>query len=96
MGRRVEERQPCNPPDNRPYFRPNANATRGQLAKIRRYSGRLPGSTRRPFEYTSRLNVLRLRSEANEQGCDECMRVEEQESRATHLTISPTSGPMPM
>ncbi|HKP52894.1 MAG TPA: S-layer homology domain-containing protein [Chloroflexia bacterium] len=26
--------EPCNPPDNRPYFRPNANATRGQLAKI--------------------------------------------------------------
>jgi hypothetical protein len=24
----------CNPPDNRPYFRPFANATRGQLAKI--------------------------------------------------------------
>lgn len=26
--------EPCNPPDNRPYFRPNASATRGQLAKI--------------------------------------------------------------
>jgi hypothetical protein len=26
--------EPCNPPNNRPYFRPNANATRGQLAKI--------------------------------------------------------------
>ena len=26
--------EPCNPPENRPYFRPNANATRGQLAKI--------------------------------------------------------------
>ena len=26
--------EPCNPPDNRPYFRPFANATRGQLAKI--------------------------------------------------------------
>ncbi len=24
----------CNPPDNRPYFRPNANVTRGQTAKI--------------------------------------------------------------
>ncbi|HKP53611.1 MAG TPA: S-layer homology domain-containing protein [Chloroflexia bacterium] len=24
----------CEPPDNRPYFRPNASATRGQLAKI--------------------------------------------------------------
>ncbi|HKP53613.1 MAG TPA: S-layer homology domain-containing protein [Chloroflexia bacterium] len=26
--------EPCVPPDNRPYFRPFANATRGQLAKI--------------------------------------------------------------
>jgi hypothetical protein len=26
--------EPCNPPDNRPYFRPNSNVTRGQLAKI--------------------------------------------------------------
>jgi uncharacterized delta-60 repeat protein len=26
--------EPCNAPNNLPYFRPNANATRGQLAKI--------------------------------------------------------------
>ncbi|HVF99573.1 MAG TPA: S-layer homology domain-containing protein [Chloroflexia bacterium] len=26
--------EPCVSPGNRPYFRPNANATRGQLAKI--------------------------------------------------------------
>jgi hypothetical protein len=26
--------EPCNPPDDRPYFRPFYNATRGQLAKI--------------------------------------------------------------
>jgi hypothetical protein len=26
--------EPCNPPNNRPYFRPGANASRGQLAKI--------------------------------------------------------------
>ncbi|HKP53179.1 MAG TPA: SBBP repeat-containing protein, partial [Chloroflexia bacterium] len=26
--------EPCEPPNNRPYFRPNASATRGQLAKI--------------------------------------------------------------
>jgi S-layer homology domain len=26
--------EPCVPPDNLPYFRPNANATRGQIAKI--------------------------------------------------------------
>jgi hypothetical protein len=28
------EGEPCVTPDNRPYFRPNANATRGQIAKI--------------------------------------------------------------
>jgi hypothetical protein len=26
--------EPCNPPGNRPYFRPNNNITRGQLSKI--------------------------------------------------------------
>jgi hypothetical protein len=26
--------EPCVPPDNRPYFRPNNNATRGQVSKI--------------------------------------------------------------
>jgi hypothetical protein len=26
--------EPCNPPENRPYFRPNDNATRGQISKI--------------------------------------------------------------
>ncbi len=26
--------EPCQPPGNRPYFRPNNNATRGQMAKI--------------------------------------------------------------
>jgi hypothetical protein len=26
--------EPCNPPENRPYFRPNENATRGQISKI--------------------------------------------------------------
>ena len=26
--------EPCNPPDNRPYFRPGNNATRGQASKI--------------------------------------------------------------
>jgi len=26
--------EPCIPPENRPYFRPNANATRGQISKI--------------------------------------------------------------
>ena len=26
--------EPCNPPDNRPYFRPGKNATRGQASKI--------------------------------------------------------------
>jgi carboxypeptidase T len=31
-GQRTTE--PCNPPENRPYFRPVENATRGQLSKI--------------------------------------------------------------
>jgi hypothetical protein len=26
--------EPCVPPENRPYYRPGANATRGQIAKI--------------------------------------------------------------
>ena len=26
--------EPCVPPDNLPYFRPSANATRGQISKI--------------------------------------------------------------
>jgi hypothetical protein len=26
--------EPCQPPENRPYFRPNINATRGQSSKI--------------------------------------------------------------
>ena len=26
--------EPCVPPGNRPYFRPNENATRGQISKI--------------------------------------------------------------
>jgi hypothetical protein len=26
--------EPCVPPDNLPYFRPNANATRGQISKV--------------------------------------------------------------
>ncbi|HET9494973.1 MAG TPA: kelch repeat-containing protein, partial [Chloroflexia bacterium] len=30
----VDPNEPCVPPDNRPYFRPNNGATRGQLVKI--------------------------------------------------------------
>jgi hypothetical protein len=30
----VDPNEPCVPPENRPYFRPNAGATRGQLVKI--------------------------------------------------------------
>jgi subtilisin-like proprotein convertase family protein len=30
----INPAEPCIPPDNRPYFRPNAGATRGQLVKI--------------------------------------------------------------
>ncbi len=35
--------EPCIAPDNRPYFRPNASATRGQLAKIVSNSAGLGG-----------------------------------------------------
>jgi len=30
----LRETEPCVPPNNRPYFRPNENATRGQISKI--------------------------------------------------------------
>ncbi|HKP51476.1 MAG TPA: lamin tail domain-containing protein [Chloroflexia bacterium] len=30
----TDPNEPCEPPNNRPYFRPNSNATRGQLSKI--------------------------------------------------------------
>jgi hypothetical protein len=30
----LRETEPCIPPGNRPYFRPNENATRGQISKI--------------------------------------------------------------
>jgi subtilisin family serine protease len=30
----LRETEPCVPPGNRPYFRPNENATRGQISKI--------------------------------------------------------------
>jgi hypothetical protein len=30
----LRETEPCVPPENRPYFRPNENATRGQISKI--------------------------------------------------------------
>ena len=33
--------EPCVPPGNRPYFRPDANVTRGQIAKIDANAGRL-------------------------------------------------------
>jgi hypothetical protein len=30
----LRDTEPCTPPENRPYFRPNDNATRGQISKI--------------------------------------------------------------
>ncbi|MGA7732917.1 MAG: S-layer homology domain-containing protein [Chloroflexia bacterium] len=58
--------EPCVPPGNRPYFRPNSNATRGQLAKIvsnaaglqdpvsgQTFEDVLPGSTF--YEFIERL-----------------------------------------
>src|SRR5262249_40902195 len=31
---RTVPQEPCEPPQNLPYFRPNSNATRGQMSKI--------------------------------------------------------------
>jgi hypothetical protein len=58
--------EPCVPPDNRAYFRPNSNATRGQISKIvsnaaglsdppgvAKFEDVLPGSTF--FDYVQRL-----------------------------------------
>jgi S-layer homology domain len=58
--------EPCVPPENRPYFRPNANASRGQLSKIvseaagfhepvsgQTFEDVLPGSTF--YEFIERL-----------------------------------------
>jgi hypothetical protein len=45
--------EPCIPPENRPYYRPGANATRGQIAKIVASATRLgyyPPQTQQTFE----------------------------------------------
>lgn len=65
--------EPCVAPDNRPYFRPNSDATRGQLAKIVANAANLtfavdaqtfedvtPGSTF--YEFVERLIVLGVMS----------------------------------
>ena len=41
--------EPCIAPDNKPYFRPNANATRGQLAKIVANAAALEGTPEGQF-----------------------------------------------
>ncbi|HKP54345.1 MAG TPA: S-layer homology domain-containing protein [Chloroflexia bacterium] len=58
--------EPCNPPDNRPYFRSFANATRGQLAKIVSNAAGLGGTptgifyTDVPEEHPFYLWIMRL------------------------------------
>jgi hypothetical protein len=65
--------EPCVPPGNRPYFRPNNNATRGQISKIDSNAAGLnatpsgqqfqdvpPGSTY--YTYTYRLVTLSIMS----------------------------------
>ena len=67
------EGEPCVPPDNRPYFRPNNNATRGQISKIvaisagitdppgvQRFEDVAPGSTF--YTYTQQLANLGVMS----------------------------------
>jgi hypothetical protein len=44
------EGEPCVPPLNRPYFRPNANVTRGQASKIVAEAAQLPAPS--PGEWT--------------------------------------------
>jgi hypothetical protein len=41
--------EPCITPDNRPYFRPNASATRGQLAKIVANAANIVGTPTEQF-----------------------------------------------
>ena len=41
--------EPCTPPENRPYFRPNASATRGQLSKIVSNAAGLSGTPTKQF-----------------------------------------------
>ncbi|HKP54991.1 MAG TPA: S-layer homology domain-containing protein [Chloroflexia bacterium] len=56
----------CEPPDNRPYFRPNASATRGQLAKIVSNAAGLGGDptglfyTDVPDDHTFYVWIMRL------------------------------------
>ncbi|HKP54868.1 MAG TPA: S8 family serine peptidase [Chloroflexia bacterium] len=58
----------CIPPDNRPYFRPNASATRGQLAKIVSNAAGLGGDptgifyTDVPEDHTFYSWIMRLTS----------------------------------
>ncbi|HKP53127.1 MAG TPA: S-layer homology domain-containing protein [Chloroflexia bacterium] len=58
--------EPCEPPDNRPYFRPNASATRGQLAKIVSNAAGLGGTPTGLFytdvteDHTFYLWIMRL------------------------------------
>ena len=65
--------EPCVPPANLPYFRPNANATRGQISKIvsnaanfndpptgQQFEDVAPGSTY--YTYTYRLVVRSVMS----------------------------------
>jgi hypothetical protein len=45
--------EPCVPPENRPYFRPGANATRGQISKVvalASYLAGYPPETQQTFE----------------------------------------------
>jgi hypothetical protein len=58
--------EPCNPPDNRPYFRPNASATRGQLSKIVSNAAQLSGTptgvfyTDVPVDHPFYIWIMRL------------------------------------
>ncbi len=70
------EGEPCGP-ENRPYFRPAANATRGQISKIVASSAGIndPVGEQRFEEYLAKLCLLRLRTNAGKFGRDEWLPV---------------------
>ena len=54
--------EPCNAPGNRPYFRPSANVTRGQMAKIVANAARFGDAASRPRSRPSATSPIASRS----------------------------------
>ena len=64
--------EPCVPPANLPYFRPNANATRGQISKIVSNASQLqrPADRAAVRGRSTRLDILHLHVQAGGAQCD--------------------------